>query len=504
MSSTQRLPRPHSYLLGTIVAALLVFCFSAAQSPSEKRGPAIDPEILKLLPAEVIYHRVRLEDKCNALGLLREAMAKLVSIDDEDLDDKLDLIVNDKIPIPTGSDGNRLKDHLRENAPALALLDKAIARGRLQLPELRSEAVLSSLSSEVVSWTKLEHWKEFKARMLMGERKLSEAAKELLSLLQFGQMICQGDGALIHYMVGAAFQNRATECIRSMLAGHSVPPSVLEFVAKQLQEVSQAEDGIAQTYRVEFCAYCLPFLSKLPADGNVEKALEAFIAHYRIEKYTRQISDRLETRKKRILALLAGHPSAFNREQTIRLDADLYAVSIRRTREPWKSEELDRAEEIGKELAAWPEALSVGALLSLWEDREVSEEELAKARQRLMTVQNPLGKQLATSSSSTKMVHAVFFKRANLIATQVVVAIHIHFQSKGELPGSLGSLVDARLLSVIPIDPYDGKPLRYSRKKAILWSVGFDGKDNGGLRQNPKKAYTDPGYDLVWDIRIPK
>jgi len=51
----------------------------------------------------------------------------------------------------------------------------------------------------------------------------------------------------------------------------------------------------------------------------------------------------------------------------------------------------------------------------------------------------------------------------------------------GQLPDSLEALVP-EYLPELPVDPYDGKPLRYDQAK--LWSVGGDLKDDGGEMNN--------------------
>jgi len=56
----------------------------------------------------------------------------------------------------------------------------------------------------------------------------------------------------------------------------------------------------------------------------------------------------------------------------------------------------------------------------------------------------------------------------------------------------LVELVAAGLLPQEPIDPFDGLPLRYSRERGLLWSVGFDRIDGNG----------DPSGDYVWCIPI--
>ena len=49
----------------------------------------------------------------------------------------------------------------------------------------------------------------------------------------------------------------------------------------------------------------------------------------------------------------------------------------------------------------------------------------------------------------------------------------------GALPPSLDALIPAYLPHV-PSDAIDGKPLRYDAKRAIVWSVGENGVDDGG------------------------
>ncbi|HMF13623.1 MAG TPA: hypothetical protein VKE94_14995, partial [Gemmataceae bacterium] len=71
-------------------------------------------------------------------------------------------------------------------------------------------------------------------------------------------------------------------------------------------------------------------------------------------------------------------------------------------------------------------------------------------------------------------------------------------QHRGQLPPDLHALVTEKILASAPLDPFDGKPIRYrvsdgqdvnwsavdgARKApacAVLWSVGPDGGDNGG------------------------
>jgi hypothetical protein len=81
-----------------------------------------------------------------------------------------------------------------------------------------------------------------------------------------------------------------------------------------------------------------------------------------------------------------------------------------------------------------------------------------------------------------------------------VVAAERYRLAKGEWPAGIGDLVPAYLDSV-PLDPFDGKPLRYSRhgEGVAVYSVGVDGKDDGGRidRNWRVRSGIDLGYRLL-------
>lgn len=67
--------------------------------------------------------------------------------------------------------------------------------------------------------------------------------------------------------------------------------------------------------------------------------------------------------------------------------------------------------------------------------------------------------------------------------TLVAIAAKRYQLKHGDLPADLQAL--SEFLTTAPIDPYDGQPLRLNRKDGefVLYSVGQDGRDDGGLEQ---------------------
>jgi hypothetical protein len=75
------------------------------------------------------------------------------------------------------------------------------------------------------------------------------------------------------------------------------------------------------------------------------------------------------------------------------------------------------------------------------------------------------------------------------------LAVERYRLARGSLPESLGQLVPG-YLAATPVDPFDGLALRFKRtdRGFILYSVGEDGKDDGG-KEDPRKI-----CDLVFRV----
>jgi hypothetical protein len=87
---------------------------------------------------------------------------------------------------------------------------------------------------------------------------------------------------------------------------------------------------------------------------------------------------------------------------------------------------------------------------------------------------------------------------------QVLLALERHRRAKGAWPAKLEALTPT-LLKAVPLDPFDGKPLRYraTADGVIVYSVGPDGSDDGGnidRTRGPTTPGTDLGFQL-WDVK---
>jgi hypothetical protein len=80
---------------------------------------------------------------------------------------------------------------------------------------------------------------------------------------------------------------------------------------------------------------------------------------------------------------------------------------------------------------------------------------------------------------------------------RVLIAITGYRHATGAPPATLQALTPT-YLSAVPVDPFDGQPLRYARRGSdyVLYSVGPDGKDEGGTHRIDWEANT--GDLIIW------
>jgi hypothetical protein len=92
--------------------------------------------------------------------------------------------------------------------------------------------------------------------------------------------------------------------------------------------------------------------------------------------------------------------------------------------------------------------------------------------------------------------------QAELRCAIVALAVERYRLVQGAWPESLAALVP-ELLRAVPVDPFDGLPLRFRRTKEgiVIYSIGPDGTDDDGTIDWAKP--NGPGVDLgfrLWDV----
>jgi hypothetical protein len=97
--------------------------------------------------------------------------------------------------------------------------------------------------------------------------------------------------------------------------------------------------------------------------------------------------------------------------------------------------------------------------------------------------------------SQNKFMSRKCRENITVAATQTIFALKCYKEKHGSLPSSLEELVP-EFLAKVPTDDFDGKPLRYSLEKKIIYSVGGDLMDSGGEEKDSRKKALDIPFKI--------
>jgi len=146
---------------------------------------------------------------------------------------------------------------------------------------------------------------------------------------------------------------------------------------------------------------------------------------------------------------------------------------------------------------------------------ELSREPYYKVSSRLADVDERLGSEFDGRSLARAFVgvltRTVTFQaegRASLRTAQLGLALEAFRGQSGSYPDSLHALVPD-ILAELPVDPFSGKNLLYrlSEKELVVYSVGKNGMDDGGLKEEvgERGVLLNPGADdIAWRIPLQK
>jgi hypothetical protein len=86
-------------------------------------------------------------------------------------------------------------------------------------------------------------------------------------------------------------------------------------------------------------------------------------------------------------------------------------------------------------------------------------------------------------------------EKSRFAATQIILALRRYQLESGALPQTLDALVP-NYLPQVPGDDFDGQPFRYLAEKKLLYSVGENLQDDGGVARDAQKNRLDYIYPI--------
>jgi hypothetical protein len=327
------------------------------------------------------------------------------------------------------------RPHLEKNRAILERWDRFFEKGKLQVPELTS---LEAPIHYLMRWRVLMALASMRVAILLEDGKGAEALGEAVKIARFGEAVEGSGGSLIVFLVGCAVRAVGTlDAIEAVKRG-KIPADEARPALEDLRHLRADRLFLAEALRCEYRCF----------GGTIDDICDGkpFPSEPSLD---------------RIPGILRRH--VLKRNATKALYAETFRGLIRDAAaltppDPGKSYVVD----VGSPW--WPPRNPVGKVIYGFAGGYLGPPLLAKA------------------------VSAEILPDFARLAW----ALGAFREARGELPASLGDLVPA-YLDAVPLDPFDGKPLRYSKEKGIVWSVGRDRADSGGSdNEDDRTALTEP------------
>jgi len=332
---------------------------------------------------------------------------------------------------------------LARNQSVLELLDEALPPSKLQVPTPSSvEDDYPYLSD----WTKIALLTSIRSAVLDREGREREAFDLAFKLVQLGHRIEDSGGEVFHYRRGASIKMMGLSRIQQLAFKTSLPADYLTHLLRELGRYKANESALTNTIKVDYqlnAALVRNFsIGKFSGTNPPDPVLRAFgVPMLNVEKTERAFATPARIGLKCIPHSYAKMP-----------------------------------------LGEFPPAAtnsSVAAVIG----------KIARGNASGETVFDLM------YTSPKGLLAKKCEENVAVSATEGVLALKCHQAQHGALPESLADLVPD-YLPAVPLDDFDGKPLRYSREKKLIYSVGWNLTDDGGQERNAQKERLDIVFPL--------
>ncbi len=247
------------------------------------------------------------------------------------------------------------------------------------------------------------------------------AADMNLLALKLGHRISHSRGPLITVLTGTGVQNIAFASIQRHADSETVAAEALHRYLEQIARYEIAPEVYHTSYKLE----TLVFAREAPKLGGAEIAAFADIP--------------------KTAGIVSSLPGLWQPNRTVRWHAECIRAAIAENDSPPSTR---------------PSAVSL----------KISEHHSVPWPRRAQNLTGRVALAMIVPSLGHTNLHS-YRARANLRLTRLYVALRLHhLEHEGSLPDTLSELVSARLPSV-PLDPFDGAPLRYDPALSTIWSV---------------------------------
>jgi hypothetical protein len=351
---------------------------------------------------------------------------------------------------------------LERNRETFALLERGMACPAFQVPEVPS---VDTKMPETFAFLQLGRLLGLRVEADMRAGRDEEALEGAMAMAQFGHRIEGAEGPLVNFLVGMTVKGMGAEAFARTLARTSLPPARLQPYVARLRELADYSESFPDALRAEYQMEM----------GSLKDLIEGKI---RLSNLRRQYGMGPQD----VGSHEGGQGALYKPNETKRLFRDAFRHWIEQVPKPFA--EVRRLE------PPWPK-------------------DQGTATQMLSG--NVVGRMCYTilTPASDGALKLKCRARSRLAILQTLVALKCFKARTGRLPRTLDELVPD-YLEAVPLDDFDGKPIRYSVDKKILYSVDAGLKDSGGFSREEAQAWAkenltdyEGGHPDVYSIPNP-
>lgn len=397
------------------------------------------------------YARVELPPEQNAFPLWLKAIEEIENPKpSRELRDAIREAATFKTNIYFETISGTLTEWLDSKRVAYDLVGKALEMP-LQYPRLEPTTAFE-ISSNIIRWYELTKMKRVAGRLYCQQDNFEAAAQEYLDIIQQGRCMVAGEGGGIAYLLGDQTQNLGMSSLKTFCSDRRVPVSVMRELLARVPAALPEDQELARTYAIEHAFLMAHVIDMQNAKSlSLTDRLQSFAARHAIDtRATEALSREL-----------------FAQYQTNALSCPTWAACNR---------ELLKKYDIS--LAGKVPAFTIGNRL------------IAAGHLMLTSFKQPnfIGMWHITAgvSAADSALKQSFKRRTMHNMTRAFIALQIFRRETGHYPASLGEVVEKGILDEIPVDLFDGQPVRYSAERRLLWSVSENGVDDDGDKKKDR------------------
>jgi hypothetical protein len=321
-------------------------------------------------------------------------------------------------------DGDFAADVLGGNQEALALLDRAAACPVVVFPE--GGVMGPQQQWKPGDWDLLIRLGYVRAEAFAVQGRHDEALAQAMRIVRLGRRIQGGYGSIIAFMTGQSAEFLGLRIIRKQLNEAEVQPEQLALYVRQMATLTDTGECLIQTVKTDYAAYLLALANLREDQGDLANTHPE-----RLTGYAR-LKDRLT-----VFLFLCPNETKRRMAESVRVlidDASRPRIEAQ-TRKP--------------------------------ADKPSHRNFIGQSACRMIDFEGSFASGIA-----------VFKTEAGV--TEIVLALKAFKAKTSRLPVTLQELVP-EYLPAVPLDDFDGRPLRYSAEKKVVYSVGTNFTDDGGM-----------------------